>query len=250
MAHTHLVKGLDYALLQQQRMKQQAAAAGEKVEKAAAAAAPAQTFGAPLTRAKEAASFVGSQGRALYAALFSQPTAHQRAAAVRESFLPRRLAFVYELDGGGAAGELPTTLRRSQADCPPAPDLLPAGADGQLLARVGRVMEYVAANLMGKGGQRKPKKKEHAEAIKVILAGGTPAAAAAAAAAQDADDGAAAAAAAAKAAAVEQQQQQQQQQQRPVDSDDDIFGDAGTDYVPDIPVKPKESAAAAAAAGR
>ena len=28
---------------------------------------------------------------------------------------------------------------------------------------------------------------------------------------------------------------------RPVDDDDDIFGDAGTDYVPEIPKKDKDS---------
>ncbi|KIY93561.1 hypothetical protein MNEG_14402 [Monoraphidium neglectum] len=168
MAHTHLVKGLDYALLQQERIKQQK----QQQHDPAAAAAPG--------RAKEQpASFVTPQGRALHAALFSQPTARQRAAAVREMFLPRRLAFVYDFEGteeggGGAGSELPTTLRRSQADCPPPPDLLPASADGVLLGRVARVCAYISAHLMGKGGQRKPKKKEHADAIKALLAGSTP----------------------------------------------------------------------------
>jgi hypothetical protein len=68
---------------------------------------------------------------------------------------------------------------------------------------------------------------------------------------------AAAAAAAAEAAAAQQQQQEQgqgqgQQQQRagPVDDDEDIFGDAGTDYVPELPPQKGGAAAAAAAAPR
>jgi hypothetical protein len=124
-------------------------------------------------------AFATPRGRAVYAALFNQPSARQRAAAIRDLFLPRRLAFVYEFDGdagggGGGGGELPTTLRRSQADCPAPPDLVPAGTDAVLLGRVARVASYVSAHLMGKGGQRKPKKKEHADAIKAILAGSTP----------------------------------------------------------------------------
>lgn len=152
----------------QERLKQQK----QQHEPSAAPSAP---------KLKEPASFATPQGRALYAALFNQPTARQRAAAVREMFLPRRLAFVYDFGddegegsggGGGSGGsELPTTLRRSQADCPPAQEVLPANADGALLGRVGRVAAYINANLMGKGGQRKPKKKEHADAIKALLMG-------------------------------------------------------------------------------
>jgi len=70
---------------------------------------------------------------------------------------------------------------------------------------------------------------------------------------QTAADAAAKAAAAAAEAATQQAAatatpKQQQQQQQAVDSDEDIFGDAGTDYVPEIPVKKRDAAAAAAAA--
>ncbi|GBF92127.1 hypothetical protein Rsub_04474 [Raphidocelis subcapitata] len=256
MAHTHLVKGLDYALLQQERIRQQKQQQQQpRGPDDAPGPSPAAAAAAAAAGPRVPVAFATARGRAVFAALFSQPSARQRAAAVREMFLPRRLAFVYEFDGaeggGGGGGDLPTTLRRSQADCPAPPELVPAGTDAVLLGRVARVATYVAAHLMGKGGQRKPKKKEHAEAIKAILAGSTPEAAAAAAAAE--------------AAAAQQQQQQQQPQQqeqeqgqgqgqgkqqraRPVDDDEDIFGDAGTDYIPEMPAK-KGGAAAAAAAG-
>jgi hypothetical protein len=158
----------------QERLKQQKQQQ-DKSKPDGAASAPA----AAPSRAAAPATFVTAAGRALYSALFSQAGARQRAAAVRELFLPRRLAFVYDFDAegsgpGGPNSELPTTLRRSQADCPAPPDLMPAGMDAAMLGRVGRVVAYVSANLIGKGGQRKPKRKEHVDAIKAILAGSTP----------------------------------------------------------------------------
>jgi len=165
---------------QQSQQQQQQSQQQQQQHHPSSAAAAVPKFGAPAAAKKDPpASFVSTQGRTLYAALFKQPSARQRAAAVREMLLPHRLAFAYDFggaDGGGGGGsaELPTTLRRSQADCPPAPDLVGLSTDAVLLGRVGRVVEYVNANLIGKGGQRKPKKQEHVDAIKAILAGGTP----------------------------------------------------------------------------
>jgi hypothetical protein len=58
--------------------------------------------------------FESPQGRAVYDALFKPPLVNR--ALIREMFQPRRTAFVFEF--GEGAGDVPTTLRRSKADCP------------------------------------------------------------------------------------------------------------------------------------
>ena len=64
-------------------------------------------------RAQEMA-FATPLGRAVFAAVFRPPRVN-----ASELFLPRRTAFVYELDAEPGTSDIPTTLRRSKADCPP-----------------------------------------------------------------------------------------------------------------------------------
>ena len=59
-------------------------------------------------------SFHTSIGRGVFDAIFNPPKLNGS-----EQFLPKRTAFVYELDNDGANPDIPTTLRRSKADCPP-----------------------------------------------------------------------------------------------------------------------------------
>ena len=64
-------------------------------------------------------------GRAVWAAIMHRPKN-----MASEMFLPRRTAFVYDLDESGPTSDVPTTVRRSKADCPPV-SLCP-GRHGQL----------------------------------------------------------------------------------------------------------------------
>jgi IK cytokine len=69
-------------------------------------------------------------GRALYNALFNPAKVD-----ISELFLPRRTAFVYDLDANFSTTDIPTTLRRSKADCPPVrslPALLTTDGQGPL----------------------------------------------------------------------------------------------------------------------
>jgi predicted aminopeptidase len=81
---------------------------------AAAEAAAAQAAAQQALR-REALQFQTPQGRAVFDAVFKPPQ-HNRL-LVREMFQPRRTAFVFEFEEG--SGDVPTTLRRSKADCPP-----------------------------------------------------------------------------------------------------------------------------------
>ena len=53
--------------------------------------------------------------RAVYNAVFHPPKVN-----VVEMFQPRRTAFVFDLDDSESGLDIPTTLRRSKADCPKA----------------------------------------------------------------------------------------------------------------------------------
>jgi IK cytokine len=117
LAHTHLVKGLDYQLLERERqkLKAAAAAAGGGSEGSTTAAASAAAPQAKAAAQQQPVKFVSPLGRSLYNAVF-RPQSVSRA-QVREMFQPRRTAFVFEFEEG--CGDVPTTLRRSKADCPP-----------------------------------------------------------------------------------------------------------------------------------
>ena len=64
-------------------------------------------------------------GRAVWTAIMHRPKN-----VASEMFLPRRTAFVYDLNESGPSSDVPTTVRRSKADCPPVS--LCAGCHGQM----------------------------------------------------------------------------------------------------------------------
>lgn len=103
-----MVKGLDYALLHQER---------QKLEQDTADAAAAAKAAAMLPRGlhPDQMQFETRQGRAVFDAMFKAPP--DTRALVREMFQPQRTAFVFEFAEGSS--DVPTTLRRSKADCPP-----------------------------------------------------------------------------------------------------------------------------------
>jgi hypothetical protein len=111
--HTHLVKGLDYALLNQERQKLKSGG-GDTGVSAAAAAAAAAVAEATAAAEKQPVKFATPFGRSLYQAVFRRSGASRN--LVREMFQPRRTAFVFEF--GEGSSDVPTTLRRSKADCP------------------------------------------------------------------------------------------------------------------------------------
>lgn len=58
--------------------------------------------------------FATATGRSIFNAVFNPPKVN-----VSELYLPRRTAFVYELEDDEYGSDIPTTLRRSKLDCPP-----------------------------------------------------------------------------------------------------------------------------------
>jgi len=104
MEHTHLVKGLDYALLQKVRseivMKEQTDETEDKEEKGSGDEAP------PVVEAKKM-GFKTSMGRRIY------QTIARSGPEFNDLFLPGRMAYSIDLE---ADDEIPTTVIRSKAD--------------------------------------------------------------------------------------------------------------------------------------
>ncbi|CAG9465934.1 unnamed protein product [Pedinophyceae sp. YPF-701] len=199
---THLVRGLDKTLLERmrdnlRREQDNEAAAAQRAEQSRSLA-ESTTFRTPL-------------GRSVFEALFRRAGALGAAA---QRFLPRRMAFVYDLDddGSGPTGDAPSTLLRPKADCPRPPETLMGMCDAGVLDRISRAMRYIV-------DARKKKTKKDAQAVREILSdapgAGQPAAPAVVA------------------------QPAAEKPAGPVDEEEDIFGDAGTDYVCDVKPKAK-----------
>ncbi|CAI8038519.1 Protein Red [Geodia barretti] len=111
MEHTHLVKGLDYSLLQKVRseltyreqQEEEMYLLEKKMEKERSKAEALQ----------EDITFKTKMAKGVYRTLFLSKPPEKN-----EHFFPGRMAYVFELDDEYAESDIPTTLIRSKADCP------------------------------------------------------------------------------------------------------------------------------------
>ncbi|GLD71460.1 protein Red [Lates japonicus] len=108
MEHTHLVKGLDFALLQKVRAEitskeKEEEDMMEKVQKEAK----------KDVEPEEKIEFKTRLGRNIYRVVFRSGLVERN-----ELFLPGRMAYVVDLDDEFTDTDIPTTLIRSKADCP------------------------------------------------------------------------------------------------------------------------------------
>ncbi|GIL82638.1 hypothetical protein Vretimale_8239 [Volvox reticuliferus] len=231
MRFTHLVKGLDYALLHKTRNEitkkkdgdeegdqegeGQEGDEGREASRDAQARANARANAASAAGRKEEVRFTTPLARSVFSTLFAAPRTN-----VREMYLPRRTAFVYDFDNEDSLDtDIPTTLRRPKSECPPAMETLFAGMDNAVLDRIARILSYVRTTADGKRLKRRD--RDALLGIKhEVAAEGHPAAGGAASHGPAGAGGGRAAAGGGV------------RPSGPVDDDDDIFGDAGTDYRP------------------
>ena len=168
-AHTHLVRGLDFALLERVRREKEAGGTGR--------AARPRAFAAPAPRAPKAsaaAPAIHPPSSSLAAAVLAHAEALGAPRAVRPpnrvaTFLPKRTAYAYTLDTDPAP---PTTVARAAADCPAPRATTTAGVAPAQLDRLARILAYVTG---GKGGRKLKKKEREALLREVEEAGGRPA---------------------------------------------------------------------------
>ncbi|CAD6341376.1 unnamed protein product, partial [Miscanthus lutarioriparius] len=133
LEHTHLVKGLDYALLHKVR---------SEIEKK-----PEAEDG------KDAKSRATKEDQASVYQWIIKP---QSIIKENELFLPGRMSFIYSMEEG-VTNDIPTTLHRSKADCLVPEEMVTVSVDGSVLDRIAKIMTYLRLGSSGKVLKKKKK---------------------------------------------------------------------------------------------
>ncbi|GFY98584.1 RED family protein [Actinidia rufa] len=140
--HTHLVKGLDYALLHKVRSEiDKKPDAGDDVDEKSRA-----------SKEDQALSFRTATAKSVYQWIVKPQTVTKS----NEMFLPGRMAFIFNMEGG-FSHDIPTTVHRSKADCP-VPEL----------DRIAKIMSYLRLGSSGKVLKKKKKEREVKGKISVL----------------------------------------------------------------------------------
>ncbi|GAB4853692.1 Smu-2 suppressor of mec-8 and unc-52 protein [Ancistrocladus abbreviatus] len=143
--HTHLVKGLDYALLHKVRSEIDKK---HDVEDDAHGKSRTAKDDQPL-------SFRTATAKSVYQWIVKPQTAVK----TNEMFLPGRMAFIFNMENG-YSNDIPTTLHRSKADCPVPEEMVTVSVDGSVLDRIAKIMSYLRLGSSGKVLKKKKKEKE------------------------------------------------------------------------------------------
>uniref|UniRef100_A0A8C5M6K0 IK cytokine n=1 Tax=Leptobrachium leishanense TaxID=445787 RepID=A0A8C5M6K0_9ANUR len=143
MEHTHLVKGLDFALLQKVR----AEIANKEREEEDVIEKPQ----------KETNIFSDKNGfrllgRNVYRMLFKSK-AYER----NELFLPGRMAYIVDLDDEYADTDIPTTLIRSKADCPTMEAQTTLTTNDIVISKLTQILSYLRQGTRNKKLKKKDK---------------------------------------------------------------------------------------------
>ncbi|KAJ1439969.1 RED-like, N-terminal [Sesbania bispinosa] len=152
--HTHLVKGLDYALLNKVRSEiDKKPDAGDDVDGKSKASKEDQQVSIRTATAKSVYQWIVKP---------------QTIIKTNEMFLPGRMTFIFNMEGG-YHHDIPTTLHRSKADCPVPEEMVTVNVDGSVLDRIAKIMSYLR---LGSSGKVLKKKKKEKDAKGKILAVG------------------------------------------------------------------------------
>uniref|UniRef100_A0A0D9XP08 RED-like N-terminal domain-containing protein n=1 Tax=Leersia perrieri TaxID=77586 RepID=A0A0D9XP08_9ORYZ len=145
LEHTHLVKGLDYALLHKVR---------SEIEKKPDAEDGKDTQ-SRATKEDQTVSFRTATAKSVYQWMIKP----QSTMKSNEMFLPGRMAFIYNMEDG-LTNDIPTTLHRSKADCPVPEEMVTVSVDGSVLDRIAKIMSYLRLGSSGKVLKKKKKERD------------------------------------------------------------------------------------------
>ncbi|KAK2882344.1 protein Red [Channa argus] len=149
MEHTHLVKGLDFALLQKVRAEitskeKEEEDMMEKVQKEAK----------KDVEPEEKIEFKTRLGRNIYRVVFRSGQAERN-----ELFLPGRMAYVVDLDDEFIDTDIPTTLIRSKADCPSMEAQTTLTTNDIVISKLTQILSYLRQGTRHKKIKKKDKGK-------------------------------------------------------------------------------------------
>ncbi|WOK93801.1 suppressor of mec-8 and unc-52 protein [Canna indica] len=145
LEHTHLVKGLDYALLHKVR--------SEIDKKTDDEDGKDEKFRTP--KEDQPLSFRTATAKSVYQWIIKP----QSNIKTNEMFLPGRMAFIFNMEDG-ISHDIPTTLHRSKADCPVPEEMVNVSLDTSVLERIAKIMTYLRIGSSGKVLKKKKKDKE------------------------------------------------------------------------------------------
>jgi len=145
LEHTHLVKGLDYALLHKIR---------SEIEKKPEAEDGKDTT-SRAAKEDQAVSFRTATAKSVYQWIIKP----QSIIKENELFLPGRMSFIYNMEEG-VTNDIPTTLHRSKADCPVPEEMVTVSVDGSVLERIAKIMTYLRLGSSGKVLKKKKKERD------------------------------------------------------------------------------------------
>ncbi|TVU26986.1 hypothetical protein EJB05_29564 [Eragrostis curvula] len=145
LEHTHLVKGLDYALLHKVRSEIDKKPDAEDDKDAKSRS----------TKEDKAVSFRTATAKSVYQWIIKP----QSIIKSNELFLPGRMSFIYNMEDG-LTNDIPTTLHRSKADCPVPEEMVTVSVDGSVLDRIAKIMAYLRLGSSGKVLKKKKKERD------------------------------------------------------------------------------------------
>ncbi|KXJ10977.1 Protein Red [Exaiptasia diaphana] len=161
MEHTHLVKGLDFALLQ--KVRSEIAGEGE------------ESMGESLKKIKhkegeegereedEEQEFKTRLGHRIYKSIFKVKPPEKN-----ELFQPGRMAYVFEVEDEYAETDIPTTLIRSKADCPGMETQTTLTTNDIVINKLTQILSYLRQGMRNsKKSKKKEKGKEKEKEVKI-----------------------------------------------------------------------------------
>ncbi|CAG9559261.1 unnamed protein product [Danaus chrysippus] len=144
MEHTHLVKGLDYALLQKVRSEIQTRETEQELEMERLVSAPIEAIPEKkeVLPVEEEIQFENPMARNIYNLIMEQKN---KKITRNELFAPGRMAYVVELDDEGTIdSDIPTTLTRSKADVPEMDERTSASASNDVvIEKLSQIFSYL-----------------------------------------------------------------------------------------------------------
>uniref|UniRef100_A0A1A8F559 IK cytokine n=1 Tax=Nothobranchius korthausae TaxID=1143690 RepID=A0A1A8F559_9TELE len=149
MEHTHLVKGLDFALLQKVRAE---ITSKEKEEEDLMDKVQKETK--KDLEPEEKIEFKTRLGRNIFRMVFRSGVSERN-----ELFLPGRMAYVVDLDDEFTDTDIPTTLIRSKADCPSMEAQTTLTTNDIVISKLTQILSYLRQGTRHKKLKKKDKGK-------------------------------------------------------------------------------------------
>uniref|UniRef100_A0A8C5E6Z7 IK cytokine n=1 Tax=Gouania willdenowi TaxID=441366 RepID=A0A8C5E6Z7_GOUWI len=149
MEHTHLVKGLDFALLQKVRAE---ITSKEKEEEDLMEKVQKETK--KDVEPEEKIEFKTRLGRSIYRTAFRSGIMERN-----ELFLPGRMAYVVDLDDEFTDTDIPTTLIRSKADCPSMEAQTTLTTNDIVISKLTQILSYLRQGTRHKKMKKKDRGK-------------------------------------------------------------------------------------------